>query len=252
MIEHLSRSDGHTLAFERIGGHTPTLVWLGGFKSDMTGTKAGVMMDVARSCGHGAVRFDYFGHGQSSGDFRDGSIGRWRDDTLAVVDALTAGPLVLVGSSMGGWMAGHVALARPDRVAGMVLIAPAPDFVSELMIPALPSEAHTDLKTKGVWIRPSAYDAGGYPITQAFLDEAASWNILGQPIPVNGPVQILHGSDDVDVPWGHGWRFAQAIISPDLSFTLVKGGDHRLSGTADLQKLSAALKIALSPSPSVG
>ncbi len=241
-IQHLHIEAGRTLAYDRLHGRGPTLLWLGGFKSDMTGSKAEAMMAWARQNGQAAVRFDYSGHGQSSGAFIDGRIGHWRADSLAVLDHLTDGPVIAVGSSMGGWMAAHLALNRPDRIAGLALIAPAPDFVSALMIPALPDAAKAALRDHGVWFRPSDYDPQGYPISQDFLNEAPQWDVLGGPrIAVPGPVRILHGMDDRDVPWMHGVRMAQHIDSPDLTVTLVAGGDHRLSTPDDLTRLRCVL-----------
>src|SRR5436190_16966714 len=163
--DFLDRGDGERAAYRALAGEGPTLVWLGGFNSDMTGTKAQALADWAESRGQAYLRFDYFGHGASSGAFAKGTITRWREDTLAVIDALTEGPLVLVGSSMGGWIACLAAIARPDRVKAMVLIAPAPDFTEKLMEPELSEEAKAAIARDGRWIRPSEYDDGGYPIT---------------------------------------------------------------------------------------
>ena len=153
--------DGAALAWRGVPGAGPPLVWLGGFHSDMTGTKARALADWAAARGRGCLRFDYFGHGESEGDFANGTISRWRADALAMIDGLTEGPVVLVGSSMGGWLACLAALARPERVAGLVLIAPAADFTDRLLGPSLPPEAHAALATDGVWIRASAYEPQG-------------------------------------------------------------------------------------------
>lgn len=152
----LARPDGARLAWRRIDGRGPAVVWLGGLRSDMAGTKAQALADWAQAAGRAYLRFDYFGHGESDGDFRDGTITRWREDALAVLDALVRGPAVLVGSSMGGWLACLAAMARPGRVAAMVLIAPAADFTDKLMEPGLPAEARGALETDGIWYRPSA------------------------------------------------------------------------------------------------
>ena len=216
------------------------LVWLGGFHSDMTGTKAQALADQALAEGRSFLRFDYFGHGQSSGAFRDGSISRWRDDVLAVLDNLTEGPVVLVGSSMGGWLAVLAALARPDRLAGLLLIAPAADFTEALMKPGFPPEAHEALARDGVWRRPSAYEDGAYEITSALLEDGVRWCALPGPIPLSMPVRILQGGMDPDVPWTHAWKLAEALASTDLVFTLVRDGDHRLSRPQDIARLLAA------------
>ena len=187
----------------------PTVVWLGGFHSEMTGTKARRSPIGPTQRGRAYLRFDYFGHGQSEGGFEDGTISRWRGDALAVIDRLTEGPLVLVGSSMGGWLACLAALARPERIAGMVLIAPAADFTQALLSPRLPPEAHEALARDGHWTRPSQYDDEGYPITRALLEDGARWTILPGPVASDVPVRILQGAQDSDVPWEHALSLAQ-------------------------------------------
>ena len=238
----LSRADGHTLAWKRTPGEGPTIVWLGGLHSDMEGTKALELDAWAARAGRDFLRFDYFGHGTSSGDFKDGTIGRWREDVLAVLDHLTTGAVVLVGSSMGGWMALLALKARPERVKSLVLIAPAPDFTEKLMKPGIPPEGLADLASKGVWVRPSDYDDGGYPITRALIEDGERWSVLDQPIDFAGPVRILQGGADVDVPAHHAQLLVTAITSPDLVFTLIKDGDHRLSRPQDLTRLIAAVE----------
>jgi pimeloyl-ACP methyl ester carboxylesterase len=240
----LAREDGSKLAYRRVDGEGPTVVWLGGFHSDMTGTKAQVLAEQAQATGGAYVRFDYFGHGESDGAFRDGTISRWREDALAVIDDLTEGPLVLVGSSMGGWLACLAAIARPDRVKAMVLIAPAPDFTEKLMAPALSPEAKAAIARDGVWIRPSEYDDGGYAITRDLLEDGARWSILPGPVPIDVPVRVLQGGADPDVPWTHALELANALNSDDVVFSLIKDGDHRLSRPQDLQRLVAAVAEA--------
>ena len=234
-------ADGARLTWRRIRGRGPTIVWLGGFASDMTGTKAQVLADWAAQTDRDFLRFDYFGHGASSGDFREGTITRWRADALAIIDALTDGPLVLVGSSMGGWIACLAALSRADRVAAMVLIAPAPDFTEKLMRPDLPPEALDALAATGEWVRPSAY-GDGYPITRALLEDGARWSILDGPIGIDVPVRILQGGGDEDVPFAHALHLATAIEGKDVTYTLIKDGDHRLSRPQDLARLIAAVE----------
>ncbi|PZQ60012.1 MAG: alpha/beta hydrolase [Phenylobacterium zucineum] len=237
----LDRPDGARLAWRMVEGAGPTVVWLGGFKSDMTGTKAEALAEWAAANGRAYVRFDYFGHGASTGDFADGTITRWRDDAVAVLNELTAGDLVLVGSSMGGWIACLAALAAPKRVKAMVLIAPAPDFTEKLMTPEIPPEGHAALAADGVWMRPSEY-GDAYPITRALLEDGARWSILdGEPIPIAAPVHILQGGEDPDVPWRHALELAHALKSQDLVFTLIKDGDHRLSRPQDIARLIAAV-----------
>jgi pimeloyl-ACP methyl ester carboxylesterase len=243
-VKFLERPDGARLAYRKIEGAGPTVVWLGGFHSDMDGTKAVALDDWARGVGRGYVRFDYFGHGKSSGMFEDGTIGRWRGDALAVIDQLTGGPLVLVGSSMGGWLACLAALARPQRVAAMVLIAPAADFTDKLMEPGLSDEARAALKRDGRWTRPSEYDGGGYVITAELLEEGRAWSILPGPVEIACPVRILQGGQDPDVPWRHALSLAEALTSRDVTFTLIKDGDHRLSRPQDLARMIAAVEEA--------
>jgi pimeloyl-ACP methyl ester carboxylesterase len=193
----LARADGERVAWRRTAGRGPTVLWLGGFRSDMAGTKAEVLAGWAQGCGRDYLRFDYFGHGESSGDFLKGTITRWRGDALAVIDELTQGPLVLVGSSMGGWLALLAALARPGRVQALVLIAPAADFTQALMRPRLPPQALADLERDGVWMAPSDHDAQGYPITRALIEDGARWSVLPGPLGFAGPVRILQGARDV-------------------------------------------------------
>jgi pimeloyl-ACP methyl ester carboxylesterase len=239
----LERGDGERIAWRRVAGAGPTVVWLGGFRSDMAGTKAEALADWARAAGRACLRFDYLGHGESSGDFgAKGTITRWREDALAVIDGLTDGPLVLVGSSMGGWIACLAAMARPDRVAAMALIAPAPDFTEKLMAPGIPPEGREALARDGVWLRPSLY-GDPYPITRTLLEDGARWSILGsEPVPIEVPVRILQGGEDPDVPWAHALQLAQQLKSQDVVFTLIKDGDHRLSRPQDIARLIAAIE----------
>jgi pimeloyl-ACP methyl ester carboxylesterase len=237
----LARPDGERVAWRKVAGEGPTVVWLGGFGSDMAGTKAQAIADWAAELGRAYVRFDYFGHGESSGDFAQGTITRWRADALAVLDELTEGPLVLVGSSMGGWISCLVAAVRPERIKAMVLIAPAPDFTEKLMAPEIDAAGREALARDGVWLRPSDY-GDPYPITANLLEDGARWSILPGPVPIEAPVRILQGGADPDVPWRHALELAQALNSDDVVFSLIKDGDHRLSRRQDLARLLAALE----------
>ncbi len=203
----------------------------------MTGTKAQALSTWAQQRGQAMLRFDYSGHGQSDGQFEDGTISAWLEDTLAAIDALTEGPLVLVGSSMGGWLSLLAARARPERVAALLLIAPATDFVTRLMIPSLPDAAKAALARDGHWAMPSAYAAAATILTQQLLDDGALHCLLPGPIAFGGPVRILQGQEDPDVPWRHALDTAAAIASPDVRITLVKDGDHRLSRPDDIALL---------------
>jgi hypothetical protein len=235
---------GERLAWRRVEGRGPTVVWLGGFRSDMSGTKAQALAEWAAASGRAFLRFDYSGHGESSGGFAQGTIGRWRGDALAVVDRLTQGPLVLVGSSMGGWLACLAALARPERVAAMVLIAPAADFTEALMEPAFGEEGMRRIEAEGVWMQPSEY-GGAYPISRELLHEGRDWSILKRPVGIEIPVRILQGAEDADVPWRHALRLAEALQSRDVLFTLIKDGDHRLSRPQDTARLVRTVEEAL-------
>jgi pimeloyl-ACP methyl ester carboxylesterase len=236
----LPRPDGHTLAYRRHAGAEPTVVWLGGFKSDLTGTKAAHLHGWAERAGRSFLRFDYFGHGASGGDFRQGTITRWLEDSLAAIDELTEGPLVLAGSSMGGWLATLAALQRPQRVKGIVYIAPALDM-TELFWSAMPPEIQQIIMEQGEWGRPSACDPDPYPITRTLIEDGRRHLLLGGRIGLNLPVRILHGEDDADVPWQH-LKLIDALESRDVLLTLVKGGDHRLSRPADLKRLEQAVE----------
>lgn len=237
-LGHLE-SAGARLAWRRNPGRGPALLWLGGFRSEMSGTKAQALATWAEESGRDFLRFDYFGHGVSDGAFEEGTITRWRQDALSVIDELTEGPLVLVGSSMGGWLACLAALARLDRVAGLLLVAPAADFTERLLKPELGRQVPAEIRTHGVWRRPSEYDPEGYPITRNLLEDGARWSILPGPIPIEAPVRILQGGADPDVPWRHALDLAMALRSEDLMFSLIRDGDHRLSRPQDLARLLA-------------
>jgi pimeloyl-ACP methyl ester carboxylesterase len=232
---------GARLAWRRVEGKGPTVVWLGGFHSEMTATKGEALAAWAMEGRRAFLRFDYFGHGQSDGRFEEGTISRWRGDALAVIDRLTEGRVVLVGSSMGGWLACLAALARPERIAGLVLIAPAADFTQALLAPRLPPEALAAIAREGQWTRPSQYDGDGYPITRALLEDGRQWLILPGPVAIEAPVRIVQGGADPDVPWTHGLDLAHALVGPDVVFTLIRDGDHRLSRPQDLTRLIAAV-----------
>lgn len=239
--QRLNLPDNSIIAYHASAGKSPTVIFLGGFMSDMTGTKATTLEAHCRARGQAFVRFDYFGHGASSGQFRDGTIGRWRDDALRVIDDLTSGPLVLVGSSMGGWIALLAAIARPDRVRGFVGLAAAPDFTRELMLPTLTPGERDALQTKGFFEQPTAYGAEPYVITRALLEEGDRHLVLDRPVPVQCPVRLIHGDQDPDVPWELSVRLMGRLMSENVTLTVVKGGDHRLSTPSDLARICAAV-----------
>ncbi len=234
-------ADGATIAYCRTEGRgaaaAPAVVFLPGFRSDMTGDKALALEAWCRAEGRAFLRFDYTGHGRSSGAFEDGTIGAWAADALFAIDALTAGPLVLVGSSMGGWIMMLVARARPDRVAGMVGIAPAPDFTEDLTMANASAAMRTALERDGVWYEPSAYSDEPTPITRRLIEDGRQQLVLRTPLPFAGPVRIVHGMADPDVPWRHALKVADALAGADVEIALVKDGDHRLSTRRDLDRL---------------
>jgi len=241
MIDQLKHKTGkgETIAYAKVEGNGPTLVWLGGFRSDMQGTKADFLSKMAKQKGLSFLRFDYFGHGASSGDFEQGSISQWLADAIEVIDILTQGPLILIGSSMGGWISLLSALARPDRVQALVLIAPAPDFTRTLMWAGFDAVIRQTITETGRWMQPSPY--GPVPITRALIEDGDQHLILGKSICFDGPVRIFQGMNDRDVPWQHAQKLMNAITSTDIIFSVSKSGDHSLSSPADLARLQTAL-----------
>jgi pimeloyl-ACP methyl ester carboxylesterase len=231
-------------------GAAPGIAFLGGFRSDMTGAKALFLEDYCRARGRAYVRFDYFGHGASSGAFAAGTIGRWRDDSVAVIDSLTTGPQILVGSSMGGWLMLLAALARKERVAALVGIAGAPDFTEELLWPRLSSAQRDELMTTGAIAGESEYDPAGYIYTRTLIEDGRRHLLLHQPVALDMPVRLLHGMADESVPWQLSQRLAERLVSRDVVVSLVKDGDHRLSRDADLARLAQTLDVLTAPPPS--
>jgi pimeloyl-ACP methyl ester carboxylesterase len=239
--------DQRRIAVRARDGASPGLLWLGGFHSDMKGTKAVALAAWAAEQGRGCVRFDYSGHGESGGAFIDGSIGRWLEESLAVFDACCTGPQVVIGSSMGGWIALLLAreLARRGgtgraTLAGLVLIAPAPDFTEELMWKGFSPEIRAQIETEGFWPRPSDYGEP-YPITRKLIEDGRNHLVLGSAIEVGCPVRILQGAQDPDVPWRHAFALADRLPSDDVVLTLIQDGDHRLSRPQDIARILAAV-----------
>ena len=237
----LDRGDGEKLAYFRRSGNGPGLVWLNGFKSDMSGNKARTLDSWAARTGRACLRFDAFAHGLSSGDFAKATIGRWLDDAVAAFDALTEGPQIVVGSSLGGWIALLLAERRAARVAGLVLIAPAPDFTERLMWPDLAPETQTTILREGVCMMPWPYGEP-YPLTRRMFEEARTHLVLDRTVAYEGPVRILQGLDDEAIPVSHALATAAAVASKDIVLTLIKGGDHRLSTEPDLARLVATVE----------
>jgi len=242
----LDRGDGVELAWARTEGAQPTVVFLPGFRSDMTGDKATTLAAHCARRGQAMLRFDYAGHGASGGRFEDGTIGIWTNDALIAIDRLTEGPLILVGSSMGGWIALLAALARRERVAGLIGIAAAPDFTEALMWQALSFEQRATLMQAGVLHVPSQYGEPT-PITRALIEDGRTHLMLADPIALDCPVRLLHGQRDADVPWELALRIAGQLTSTDVRVVLVKDGDHRLSRPQDLMLLRETLQELTSP-----
>jgi pimeloyl-ACP methyl ester carboxylesterase len=242
---------GLRLAFRRIdardsGSEKPGIVWLGGFKSDMLSTKAERIAQWASKNDRAFLRFDYSGHGESQGDFVDGCIGDWARQSLAMIRDLTEGPQILVGSSMGGWISLLVArelsrLGEADRLAGMILIAPAVDFTEELMWQKLPDHARKDIETKGFWMRPTQYAPEPYPVTRKLFEDGRNNLLFGGVIRAHCPVHILQGMEDPDVPWSHALKLVEHLAGDPVALTLVKDGDHRLSREEDIERMLFAI-----------
>ena len=239
-LERLTRPDGETLALMRVRGAGPTVVWIGGFRSDMEGTKALALDAAARERGWNYVRYDHFAHGASSGDWREATIGRWREDAIALIDGL-AGPVIPVGSSMGGWVALLLALARPDRLAGLVLVNPAPDFTEDLMWPGLADHERQALLREGETLVVED-GLGPYVLTRRMFEEARDWLLLRGDVPVSAPVHILQGRADDVVPWRRQSALIERLTGADVRLDLIEGGDHRLSTPADLARLVDAVE----------
>ena len=254
VVERITVGTGEAardIAVIRRAGATPGLFWLGGFRSDMAGTKALALDDFGRARGVAVTRFDYSGHGLSGGRFEDGTISRWLEEALAVFDAIE-GPQVLVGSSMGGWIALLVARAlrarggaAASRLKAMVLIAPAPDFTEDLMWAGFSEEIRREILEQGVYREPSDYSDEPYLITRALIEDGRTNLVLDGEIDLGCPVTILQGVADTSVPWRHAVRLTTRLTRDDVTLTLVPDGDHRLSRPQDIAKLLKTLDDAL-------
>jgi pimeloyl-ACP methyl ester carboxylesterase len=230
---------------EKAANKGPGLFWLGGFKSDMKGTKAVALDGYAAEHGRACVRFDYSGHGESGGAFTDGTIGRWAEEALAVFDAFCKGPQIVIGSSMGGWIALLLAkslAARGTKLSGLVLIAPAPDFTEELMWKEMTPDIRAEIESKGQWMRPSVYGEEPYPITRKLIEDGRNHLVLKKTIEIGCPVRILQGVQDPDVPWRHAFALTAHLPQDDVVLTLIQDGDHRLSRPQDIARLISAVE----------
>ncbi len=233
---------GSRIAYRVNNGRGPGVVWMGGFRSDMDGGKASALHAWAEDRGGAFLRFDYSGHGASDGRFEDGSIGAWTRDAGAVLKTLTKGPQIVVGSSMGGWIALNLARQMPEKFAALILVAPAPDFTARLE-GEMGESARRALTAEGVWMMPADDPSfGPTPISREFLSEAReNFLLTGGKIPVTCPVRILQGMKDEPVPWRGSLELAEALESQDVGLNLIKDGDHRLSRPQDIKRIIAAV-----------
>ena len=231
----LDRGDGVELAWATVAGRSPTVVFLPGFGSDMAGEKATTLADWCGAHGRAMLRLDYSGHGASGGAFTDGSIGRWTADARIVIEKMTEGPLLLVGSSMGGWISLLLARAVPERVAAIVGIAAAPDFTARMEDNLTPQE-RAAISAGGVVERPSKY-GNPYKFTRGLFEDGRRHMLLHAPLPIACPVRLLHGQEDDAVAWEQALKIAERLASTDVQVVLVKDGDHRLSRPQDLALL---------------
>lgn len=245
-----TRENGATIAYHFTSGKDsskPTgVVFCGGFRSDMTGTKAIALEQWCQDQGRAFLRFDYTGHGQSSGAFEDGCIGAWADDALFALDTLTQGPQVMVGSSMGGWIALLMARARPERMAGLIGLAAAPDFTEDLMWSELNDDQRAEIMEHGHIALPNDYDPSDpYIITKRLIEDGKNQLLLRDPLNITVPVRLIQGMKDADVPWQTALKIQDALVGDDVEVQFAKSSDHRLSETHDLNRLTRTLDALL-------
>ena len=240
MPDFLHTPDGEKIAYEMSAGTGPTLIWCGGLKSDMEGSKATHLHSWAAARGQGFIRFDYYGHGQSSGEFIDGTMSRWAADIEFVCERLCKGSVILIGSSMGGWAALLAAMSNPPQIAGLVLINPAPDFTEKLTVAGWTEAQIKALENDGVVYEPSGYEEP-YAYSKALIEDGRARQILDAPIILRCPIRILQGEDDNVVPPPHSKRLLDVLASKDVTYHLVPGGDHSLSRASDLSLIEAAI-----------
>lgn len=246
-IEVGTEGERRRIAYRAFTGRAPTLVWLGGYRSDMLGTKAERLSDLAKAEGLGFCRFDYSGHGESSGAFEEGTISRWLEDARATIGAVVEPPFILVGSSMGAWIALRlVAELRKEMrgrdLAGLVLLAPAPDFTKRLVEPKLSAAQRADLETTGYCTEPSAYSSDPTIYTRALIEDGARNLVMEDIIETGCPVHILQGMADPDVPHTHALDLVTLLPADAVVLTLIRDGDHRLSREEDLVRMERAVR----------
>jgi pimeloyl-ACP methyl ester carboxylesterase len=243
-IEFLEAPDRHRLAYAYSPGGQPGVVFLGGFMSDMEGSKALALEAFCRARGRAYLRLDYSGHGHSGGRFEDGTISSWRDDALAIIDAVTEGSIVVIGSSLGGWLALLVALSRPERVVGLIGLAAAPDFTEELMWDRFDAAQKRQIMSQGVVKLASNYDEP-YPITRALVEDGRRNLLLDGPIDIRVPVRLIQGGDDPEVPAEMPGRIADHLTSNDVRVLIIDGGDHSLARQEDIATIQSVLETLL-------
>ena len=236
----LTCESGTSIAYHKLEGKSPGVIFMGGFMSDMNGSKAIALEEICRELGIAYVRFDYLGHGNSSGKFSDGTISIWAGDALAIFDNLTKGPQIIVGSSMGGWIMMLTAISRPKRVFGLLGIAAAPDFTEDLLPRELTREQMAEIQKTGLIDIPSEYQ-NPYTITKQLLEDGRQNLLLRKEIPIDCPVRLLHGLKDTSVPWETALKIQKLLRSQDVEVTFIKNGDHRLSTDEDLERLKRSL-----------
>ena len=241
MAQNLDTATGRRLAYHKSEGQEPGIVFLGGFMSDMSGTKAVWLENWARAQGRAFLRFDYSGHGESSGAFADGCIGDWAEDAFAAISKLTHGPQILVGSSMGGWIALLMARRMPARVAGLVGIAAAPDFTEESMWPGLSDDQRREIMETGQTLLANDYDDTPYTLTRRLFEDGRDQLVLRAPLSLPFPVRLLQGTRDEAVATSVPLRLMDHAHCPDLRLTLVKGADHRFSTPECLELIGQAI-----------
>ena len=241
----LSRHDGTSIAYNRLEGKTAGVVFLSGFMSDMTGSKALALEMYCKQRGQAFLRFDYTGHGKSSGSFSEGTISKWTEDAIFAIEKLSDGPQVLVGSSMGGWIMLLVALRLQDRISGLIGLAAAPDFTEDLIYKKLSDQQHREMQRNGYIFLPCDYDDEPYQITRTLIEDGRKNLLLRNKIQITQPVRLIQGLKDRDVPWATSLRIQHKLIGEDVETILIKSGDHRLSRPQDLTQLTKTLGLLL-------
>lgn len=244
-VEKLSLKNGGELAYHKTEGSQPGVVFLGGFRSDMTGTKAVALEEFCKKSGRQFIRFDYRGHGQSSQKFEECVLGDWRQDVSAILDELCDGPQILIGSSMGGWLMLLAALDRPEKVSALIGIASAPDFTEHLLLDSFSGEQVEALRKKGSIEVPNCYDEEPYIITYNFIAESGEHLVLDNEIPIHCPVHLIHGLQDEDVPWEFSVTLNEKLATKRVKTTLVDDGDHRMSSEKHLRIITKTLSKML-------